>query len=91
MAQGALKEAHTTLATGDRVMSTDLRETLKAATGALQKVEKTLADADGLVAPNSPQRYDLNQSLQNLSAASRALRIFSEDLERRPNAILLGK
>lgn len=91
MAQGTLQEARTTLATGDRVMSADLRETLKAATGALQKAEKTLADADGLLAVNSPQRSALDQSLQNLSATTQALRVFSEDLERRPNAILLGK
>ena len=72
-------------------MSTDLHDTLKAATDALQKAQKALADADGLIAANSPERYDFDQSLQNLSATTRALRLFSQDLERRPNAILLGK
>jgi paraquat-inducible protein B len=90
-AQSTLLEARTTFATGNRVMSTDLDDTLKAATGALQKAQKALADADGLLAANSPERYDFDQSLQNLSATTRALRLFSQDLERRPNAILLGK
>lgn len=91
VAQGALQEARTTIATGDRVMSNDLRETLKTATEALQKAEKVLADGDSLLATNSPQRYDLDQTLRNLSATSRSLRLFSEQLERRPNAIFLGK
>jgi paraquat-inducible protein B len=68
-----------------------LRETLKTATEALQKAEKVLADGDSLLDANSPQRYDLNQTLRNLSATSRSLRLFSEQLERRPNAIFLGK
>jgi paraquat-inducible protein B len=91
VAQGALQEARTTFATGDRVISNDLRVTLKTATEALQKAEKVLADGDSLLDSNSPQRYDLNQTLRNLSATSRSLRLFSEQLERRPNAIFLGK
>ncbi len=90
-AQGTLEQARSTLATGDRVMSTDLRQTLKTATGALQTAQRALTDADGLLAANSPQRYDLDQSLQNLTATTHALRIFSEDIERRPNALVVGK
>jgi paraquat-inducible protein B len=91
VAQGALQEAHTAFATGDSVMSNDLRETLKTATEALQRAEKVLADTGGLLAADSPQRYDLDQTLRTLSATSRSLRLFSEQLERRPNAIFLGK
>lgn len=90
VAQGAFRQARTTFATGDHVMSTDLRRTLGTATSALEKAEKALTDVDGLVAANSPQRYDLDQSLQNLSKTSQALRHFSENLEHRPNSILLG-
>jgi paraquat-inducible protein B len=50
-----------------------------------------LADADNLIGPNSPQRYDIDQTLRSLSAASRALRLFADNLERRPNAIIMGK
>jgi len=90
-AQSVLREAHTTLATGDHLMSTDAHEALQAGTGALEKAEKTLSDADGLLAANSAQRYDLDQTLRNLSAASRALRAFSEELERKPNSVVMGK
>jgi paraquat-inducible protein B len=91
VAQGTLQEARTTFATGDQLMSTDLRKTLKAGAEALQKAEKVLADGDSLLNANSPQRYDLDRTLRNLSATTRSLRLFSEQLERRPNAILLGK
>jgi paraquat-inducible protein B len=91
VAQGTLQEARTAFATGDQLMSTDLRKTLKAGTQALQKAEKVLADGDSLLNANSPQRYDLDRTLRNLSATTRSLRLFSEQLERRPNAILLGK
>ena len=91
VAQGTLQAARTAFATGDRVMSNDLRETLKTGTEALQKAEKVLADGDSLLNANSPQRYDLDQTLRNLSATTRSLRLFSQQLERRPNAILLGK
>jgi paraquat-inducible protein B len=90
-AQGTLEQARTTFATGDRVMSTDLRQTLKTAVGALQTAQRALTDADGLLAANSPQRYDLDESLQNLSAMTHALRLFSEGIERRPNALVMGK
>jgi paraquat-inducible protein B len=90
-AQGTLEQARTTFATGDRVLSTDLRQALKTATGALQTAQRALGDVDGLLAANSPQRYDLDQSLENLSATTHALRLFSQDIERRPNALVVGR
>ena len=90
-ARSTLQGARTAFATGDHFMSTDLHETARAALNALQKADKTFADADGLLASNSPQRYDLNQILMNLSAAARALRVFSDNLERRPNSLVMGR
>lgn len=90
-AQGAMAEMRATLATADHLMSSDLRETVKAAAGALQKSEKLLVDADSLLAANSVQRFDLDQTLRNLSAATRALRMFADELERRPNSVIVGR
>ena len=90
-ARGAVQQARAAFATGDHLMSTDLHETARAAISTLQKVDKTFADADSLLAANSPQRYDLNQILMNLSAAARALRVFSDNLERRPNSLIMGR
>jgi paraquat-inducible protein B len=90
-AHSALVEMRTALTTANHVMATSVDEAAKEATVALQKADKVLADADNLIGPNSPQRYDIDQTLRSLSAASRALRLFADNLERRPNAIVMGK
>jgi paraquat-inducible protein B len=90
-ARGAAQQARITFGTGEHLMSTDLHDTARTAINALQRADKTFADADSLLAANSPQRYDLNQILMNLSAAARALRVFSDNLERRPNSLIMGK
>jgi len=91
-AQDAMKELRTTLTTArQQLLATDMPGTTKAAIATLQQAQKTLADANSMIAPNSPQRYDIDQALRNLSAASRSLRVFADDLERRPNAVIVGK
>jgi paraquat-inducible protein B len=91
-AQDAMKELRTMLTTArQQLRATDMPGTTKAAIATLQQAQKTLADANGLIAANSPQRYDIDQALRNLSAASRSLRVFADDLKRRPNAVIVGK
>ena len=90
-AHGALGEMLTALTTANHLMTTSIDEAARGATVMLQKADKALADADSLIGATSPQRYDIDQTLRNLSAASRALRLFSEDLQRKPNNIIMGK
>lgn len=90
-AQKALTEMRTTLTTANQILTSDLRDAIRNATAALQDAQKTLADANSLVAPNSPQRYDINEALRNLAATTRSLRVLSDELQRRPNAVVLGK
>jgi paraquat-inducible protein B len=90
-AQQAMLKMETTLTTANQVMASDVREAVKTATAALQRAEKVMTDADSLIAASSPQRYDLNEALKNLTATSRSLRLFSDELQRRPNAMLMGK
>ena len=90
-AQKAMLEMQTTLGSADRLIGSDLRDTVRSATAALQRAEKVLAEADGLIAANSAQRYDLNETLKNLTATSRSLRVFADELQRRPNAMIMGK
>jgi len=87
----AMTEMQTTLKTANQLLGTDGREALRSATGALQQAQAALTNANTLLAPNSPQRYDIDQTLRNLTATTRALRIFAEDIERRPNAVIVGK
>jgi paraquat-inducible protein B len=90
-AQDAMIELKTTLTATNQLLTTDGRDALRSAVNALEKANRTLADANTLIAPSSASRYDIDQALRNLAAATRSLRVFAEDLERRPNSILIGK
>lgn len=90
-AEKAVGDLQTTLKTADRMLNSDVRDALRVAASALLNAQKALANADTLIAPNSPQRYDIDQALQNLAATTKSLRIFAEDLERRPNSLVVGK
>jgi paraquat-inducible protein B len=68
-----------------------ISETLAAASGALAQAQTTLTSVDGFAAANSPVRYELVKTLQELSEAARALRILADYLERNPNAIVFGR
>src|SRR5262249_36910253 len=100
-AQTTLDEMRAALATANQLMKTDIREAVKAATDTLHKTDKALASADkalvdadkaivdinSLVAANSAQRYDIDQTLRNLTATTRSLRSFADQLERRPSTL----
>jgi paraquat-inducible protein B len=83
--------AKTTLTTANQLLAGDVRDALRVAIGTLSKAEKVLTNTNGLFAPDSPQRYDIDQTLRNLTATTRALRVFAEGLERRPNSLVMGK
>jgi paraquat-inducible protein B len=89
-AETTLRDASTLLGTTNGLMTDDVKVTLHAATAALDSAERALTNVNTLVG-NSQQRYDIDQILRNLSATSRALRSLSEELERRPNAVIMGK
>jgi paraquat-inducible protein B len=89
-AQTTIDDARAPLKTANAVMAKDLRQTLRAATSALESANVALSTANTLMA-NSQQRYDLDQTLRNLSATSESLRSFADELERRPNSLLMGK
>ena len=90
-AKTALTEMGSALTTVNQLMKTEITEAVRTAVVAVVKAEKLMSAADGIVAVNSPQRADLDQTLRNLDTATRALRVFAEELERKPNAIVLGK
>ncbi len=57
----------------------------------LQAAESMFTSVDGLIADGSPFKYDLMTMMQELSAASRAVRSLADFLERNPNALISGK
>jgi paraquat-inducible protein B len=69
----------------------ELHGPIQTADAAMRRAERTLASTEGILAPTSPQRADLNETLRNLSAASRSIRSLADQLDRRPNALVVGR
>ncbi|QPC43796.1 MCE family protein [Kaustia mangrovi] len=53
-------------------------------------LDKIAANVNQLVAPRGNVRTDLESGLRDLSAAASSLRSFAREIERNPNALLLG-
>jgi len=73
------------------MLATGLRRNLELLETTLGEARQTLADTQTLVAEDSPTTYRLNEALQELTAASRALRQLARTLEQQPEALLRGK
>ncbi|MEJ2033338.1 MAG: MlaD family protein [Deltaproteobacteria bacterium] len=68
-----------------------LQSTSKAAIAALDQARRTFAKTEGLAEGDSSLGYQLNLTLEELSAAAASLRTLADTLERRPDALLRGK
>jgi paraquat-inducible protein B len=69
----------------------EARQTLDATRRLLAEAQNTVAGVDGFVGERSELRQRLNRSLEEISAAARALRSLSDLLERHPEVLLRGK
>jgi paraquat-inducible protein B len=65
--------------------------TLSAIDSALAKAQVTLGSADGTMGGDTPLGYQLLNTLQDLGAASRAVRTLADYLDQHPEALLKGK
>ena len=83
--------ARKTLGETDHLLASKVSEILDATQVTVDRANKLLGNTDTLFSPNSGQRYDINEILRNLAATTRSLRSLTEELNRRPNAVLFGK
>ncbi len=76
-------------------LSTNLNQQLtqltQSANKAFKKSDKTFENINAIVDKQSVARHNLEQSLQELSRAAKSFRVFTEYLERHPEAIIQGK
>ena len=72
-------------------MSELVEKNLKVLNEAITGFESTMRNIDGLVAPNSPTTYQLNQALQEVTRASRAIQALATTLQEQPESLLRGK
>ena len=68
-----------------------LEETTKTAQVALIQARRALKDVQGVVGENSTLRYELGNTLEELSSAARSIRVMTDYLERHPEALIHGK
>ena len=68
-----------------------IEKTVEAARAALEQAQKTLATAQEAVEDRSPLQFQIQDTLQEVSGAARAIRNLSDYLERHPEAVLFGK
>jgi paraquat-inducible protein B len=67
------------------------QEALNSATSAMKHAEETLVSIQSFFAKDSQLMYELNNTLRELTATSRSIRIFVEYIEEHPEAFLKGK
>jgi len=90
----AAKQAETVLRTVNgevKPLARDVNVTAEEARKAMAEVRAFTASAQSLTRDGSPLRYQLSESLTELTNAARSLRILADFLERDPQSILTGK
>jgi paraquat-inducible protein B len=75
------------LSTSAELTFVEFNETLDGVQKTLSVVQESLSVA----AEGSPMRYELEQMLNELTAAARSIRLLAEYLERNPDALLRGR
>ena len=87
----AIESLDQTLVTLNRVMTNLDKDLAPQAQSALSEADLTLKTIREAISLDSPLRYDLENTLQELGAAARSIRLLAEYLESNPNALIYGK
>jgi paraquat-inducible protein B len=72
-------------------MSANIQESAKAAKGALEQAQKTLENAQKIMSENSALRFQILQTMEEVSSTARSLRVLTDYLEQHPEAVIRGK
>ena len=72
-------------------LSSNAKEVIKAATATLAQAEGTLSNLKKNTAETSTLRYEVDNTLRELSAAARSLHDLTDYLQRHPESLLRGK
>jgi paraquat-inducible protein B len=89
-----LDETAETVATANTELpklATLVEEDLRALNKAISAVEQSMTNIDELVSPDSATLYQLNNALQEMTRAGRALQSLASTLEQQPEALIRGK
>lgn len=94
-AEQAIRAATATLKTVDArtlpSVTRDINQITVELGETLQTIQGSMLKVDQLTAQNSPTQYQLQEMLEEVTAASRAVRSLTETLQRQPASLLRGK
>jgi len=69
----------------------DLKPTLDQARAALTNLQRSTAELNQILKPDSSLRYQLDSSLSEINAAAASIQQLSDFLQRHPNSVLFGR
>ena len=72
-------------------LATSVQGTGESAQVTLRRLEATLDQLQGLLAPDAPIAWELTRTITDLGEAARAVRALADYLERNPRSLLTGK
>jgi paraquat-inducible protein B len=85
-----ISQLTTTLDRNVTTLSGDIQETSAEARATIKQAGDAIQHTDGSI-NDSPTLYQLNRTLQEVSAAARSVRLLTSYLERNPRALIFGK
>jgi len=86
-----LSETLVELTSVSKNLNKQLEQVTQSATRAFDESDKAFSNLNNIVDQESVARHKLEQSLNELSRAAKSFRVFTEYLERHPEAIIQGK
>jgi len=90
-ARTAMVSMNKMLANADKLVAQVNGDVAPAALAALQDARRTLATANGALAPDASLQQDTRRMMQELTRTAASLRMLTDYLERHPEALLQGK
>jgi len=72
-------------------LASSIDGTIKSAEATLTLAQKAIERIEGTVGEESPLVYELNKTLEEVSALARSIRVLSDYLQRHPESVLRGK
>ena len=90
--KNAIASLDQTLKQTDALISRVDAQWVPEGTKTMESLHQAIADADrSLLGKEAPAAQDLHDTLQELTRAARAVRVFVDYLERHPEALIRGK
>jgi len=90
-AMASVKLAADNFETKINPLASDIRAAVTTLQSTMHQVDQTAAALNRTVAEDSPLRYRLDRTLDDFDKAARSIRTLTDELERHPESLLLGK